>query len=159
MAQFYSPKELRSLVFFIGLGLLSLIYRLLDSPVKHEISFLSDPQYHAEARASDSLFAVLTRRKALADSFYFYAPDTTEVVSTRRNTNSKASSLAANAISLNRASRDELVRLPAVGEATADLILEYRKERGKFRSLTEVMNVRGIGPKKFERMKRYLRLE
>jgi competence protein ComEA len=51
------------------------------------------------------------------------------------------------------------MKLPAVGEATAKLIMEYRKERGKFRTLSEIMNVKGIGPKKFERMKPYLRLD
>jgi comEA protein len=159
LAQVYSPKELRSLLFFLAIGLLSLIYRLLHSPVKNEVSFLSDPHYLAEERSRDSLFAILARRKAVEDSFYFYAPDTTDVVRSKGKVSSKASMLAAAAISLNRASRDELIKLPSVGEATADLILEYRKERGKFRTLLEVMNVRGIGPKKFERMKPYLRLD
>jgi competence ComEA-like helix-hairpin-helix protein len=160
LAQFYSPKELRALMFFLALGLASLIFRLLQSPAKHEIGFLSDPKYLAEARSRDSLFAVLAKRNEIKDSFYFYAPDTTDYQPTRRSHSgsSKIASLAPSSIPLNTASEGDLMKLPSVGEATAALIMEYRKERGRFRTLTEIMNVKGIGPKKFERMKPYLRL-
>lgn len=160
MAQFYSPKELRALLFFLALGVLSLFYRFVRSPDKNDISFLSDPKYLEEARSRDSLFAILARRKQMQDSFYFYAADTTDLQPKRseHHGKSKLSGLAQASISLNRASANELMKLPSVGEATASLIMEYRKERGKFRTLTEIMNVKGIGPKKFERMKPYLRL-
>lgn len=159
LAQIYSPKEIRSIAFFLAIGVLGLIYRLLGSPTKHEIAFLADAQYLAEEHKRDSLFAVLARRKDVQDSFYFYAPDTTDRRPKRQSPSSKLEALANTVISLNRADKGELMKLPAVGEATADLIVEYRKERGRFRTITEVMNVRGIGPKKFERMKPYLRLD
>lgn len=160
MAQFYSPKELRALLFFLALGCLSLLFRLLHSSAKQEISFLSDPRYLAQEHSRDSMFAVLARRKDIEDSFYFYAPDTTEHTSRRSTkTSSKLASLTVASVPLNSASAGELMKLPAVGEATAALIMAYRKERGRFRTLTEIMNVKGIGPKKFERMKPYLRLD
>lgn len=157
----YSPKELRALLIFLALGLLGLLYRLVQSPENHEIAFLSDPKYLVDARGRDSLFAVLARRKQIQDSFHFYAPDTTDSKPRTRSygVTSKTAGLAQASISLNKASADDLMKLPSVGEATASLIMEYRKERGKFRTLTEIMNVRGIGPKKFERMKPYLRLD
>lgn len=160
MAQLYSPKELRALLFFMVLGLCGLLYRTFRSEQKPEISFLSDPHYLAEAQSRDSLFAVLARRKQIQDSFHFYAPDTTDDQARRPNYSgkSKLAGLAQASVALNSASEAELMKLPSVGEATASLIMEYRKERGKFRSLTEIMNVKGIGPKKFERMKPYLRL-
>ncbi len=157
----YSPKELRALLIFLALGLLGLLSRLVQSPENHEIAFLSDPKYLVDARGRDSLFAVLARRKQIQDSFHFYAPDTTDSKPRTRGygATSKTAGLAQASISLNKASADDLMKLPSVGEATASLIMEYRKERGKFRTLTEIMNVRGIGPKKFERMKPYLRLD
>ena len=160
LAEFYSPKELRSIALFLAIGLLSLIYRLLASPeTKNDIAFLADAKYLAEEHKRDSLFAVLARRKDIQDSFYFYAPDTTDHKPRKQGPSSKLTALANTVISLNKADKGELMKLPAVGEATADLIMEYRKERGGFRTITEVMNVRGIGPKKFERMKPYLRLD
>ena len=50
-------------------------------------------------------------------------------------------------LDLNRATAEQLVRLPGIGEAKAAAILAIREERGGFRSLDELENVRGIGPK------------
>lgn len=160
LEQFYSPKELRALGLFLLAGIGGLIYRIFDSPVSHEIPLLRDPKYISEARERDSLFQVLAKRREAADSFYFYFPDTAEIKPRPARTGSiKGVSLAATSISLNGSSRDQLMQLPSIGPATADLILEYRSERGKFRTLTEIMNVKGIGLKKFEKIKPYLRLD
>lgn len=61
-------------------------------------------------------------------------------------------------VSLNTGSKAELESLPGVGSATAQKILDYRRQAGGFTSIEEVMNVKGIGPKKFEAMKDYLKL-
>ena len=50
-------------------------------------------------------------------------------------------------LDLNRATAEQLVGLPGIGEAKAAAILAIRAERGGFRSLDELENVRGIGPK------------
>ena len=42
--------------------------------------------------------------------------------------------------------------LPGVGETTAERILEYRHEHGRFSSLEDLLNVKGIGKKKLERI-------
>lgn len=56
-------------------------------------------------------------------------------------------------ININTASKEELDSIPGVGPSTADKILDYRKEKGKFKSIEELKNVSGIGDKKFEKMK------
>lgn len=51
-------------------------------------------------------------------------------------------------INVNKASRQELVRLPGVGAAIAERIIAYRSQKGLFRQLKELQNVKGLGKKK-----------
>ena len=55
-------------------------------------------------------------------------------------------------ININSCSKEELMSLPGIGEVTATRILEYRKSY-KFKSIEDIMNVSGIGEKKFEAIK------
>lgn len=52
-----------------------------------------------------------------------------------------------NLININTASIQELDTLPGIGEATANKIVNYREEKGKFNSIEEIKNVNGIGDK------------
>ena len=61
-------------------------------------------------------------------------------------------------VSLNSATRAELETLPGIGPKTAEAIMAYRSERGAFSSIEELINVKGIGPKKMEKMRPFLRL-
>lgn len=56
-------------------------------------------------------------------------------------------------VDLNRASREELERLPGVGPVMAERILRLRERVGKFRGLEELRSVRGIGPATIERLR------
>lgn len=60
-------------------------------------------------------------------------------------------------VNINTANAEELQRLPGVGPATAARILEYRKEIGSFSSPEQLMDVSGIGEKKFEKMQPFVR--
>lgn len=55
-------------------------------------------------------------------------------------------------ININNASRVQLMRLPGIGEKTADKIIEYRKSN-PFQRIEDIKKVHGIGEKKFEKMK------
>lgn len=57
------------------------------------------------------------------------------------------------AVNLNTATQTELEELPGVGPSTALAILDYRKRNGRFRAVDELLEVRGIGPAKFEGLK------
>lgn len=61
-------------------------------------------------------------------------------------------------VRLNSAGEQDLQRLPGVGPSTARKILEYRAAHGGFRRVEELMEVKGIGPKKMSKMAPFLAL-
>lgn len=56
-------------------------------------------------------------------------------------------------VSLNTASAAELTTLPGVGDATAAAIIAHREANGPFASVEQLVDVKGIGPAKFEALK------
>ena len=61
-------------------------------------------------------------------------------------------------VNLNSATVTELMQLPKVGAKTAERIVAWRREHGGFRRPEEVMHVKGIGEKGYQRIKPYLRV-
>lgn len=61
-------------------------------------------------------------------------------------------------IDLNTATAEQLEELPGVGPATAASILGYRDERGRFASVDELLEVRGIGEAKLEEIRPHVRV-
>lgn len=56
-------------------------------------------------------------------------------------------------ININQAESEDLQLLPGVGPKLAEGIIAYRKNNGKFKQKEGIMNVKGIGEKKFEKWK------
>ncbi|MDB4990984.1 MAG: helix-hairpin-helix protein [Myxococcaceae bacterium] len=48
-------------------------------------------------------------------------------------------------VDLNKADESALLDLPGIGPARARAILEYRKSHGPFRSLSQLLHIKGIG--------------
>jgi comEA protein len=63
----------------------------------------------------------------------------------------KKSDATVDRININTASMSALMKLPGVGQSIALRILSYREEHGPFKRIEDIMKVRGIGPKTFER--------
>jgi competence protein ComEA len=59
-------------------------------------------------------------------------------------------------ININEADEKQLEKLPGIGPTKAKRIIEYREKNGKFKSLDELLNVNGIGPKTLEKIENYL---
>ena len=57
-------------------------------------------------------------------------------------------------VNINRASVTELDALPGVGPSTAQAIVDYRTTNGPFGSPEDLLNVKGIGPAKFDAMRK-----
>lgn len=107
------------------------------------------------------------------DGEKIYIPSKKEVQEFRKNDNNtssnvnsknnKKNSIATNEVvkrsgkvNINRAGRAELTTLTGVGDKTADMIIKYRKEKGKFKSISDIKNIKGIGDAKYDKMKNHI---
>ena len=56
-------------------------------------------------------------------------------------------------ININTAGKEELLKLPGIGNSKAESIIAYREEHGAFSDVKELMNVSGIGEGIYEKLK------
>ena len=56
-------------------------------------------------------------------------------------------------IDLNRAEVDQLHRLPGIGPALAARVVEFRRVHGPFATVDDLLQVKGIGPKRLDRLR------
>ena len=62
-------------------------------------------------------------------------------------------------ININTAAQFELETLPGIGPTTAQKIIDYRNDNGPFVAIEDIINVSGIGPVTFERIKDLITVE
>ncbi len=66
---------------------------------------------------------------------------------------------AAIRIDLNTASKEELTIVPGIGPSTAVAIARLREKKGGFRKVEDLLEVKGIGPRRLEKIRRFVRCE
>jgi comEA protein len=59
-------------------------------------------------------------------------------------------------VNINTANSEQLQQVPGIGPATADKILQMRKSYGPFKSVDDLLAIRGLGAKRLEKMRKYL---
>ena len=64
-----------------------------------------------------------------------------------------------NSIDINVATKSQLMNLPGIGASFAERIIDYRKTHGTFASVDELLNVKGIGKKKLEKLRPFVRVK
>jgi competence ComEA-like helix-hairpin-helix protein len=59
-------------------------------------------------------------------------------------------------VNINAANSEQLQTVPGIGPATAEKILQMRKSYGAFKSVDDLLTIRGLGQKRLEKMRKYL---
>lgn len=59
-------------------------------------------------------------------------------------------------INLNTATAEQLTAVPGIGEKLAARIVEHRQKNGSFKSVQELMNVKGVGEKSLGKLEPFL---
>ena len=97
----------------------------------------------------------------VSDGEKIYIPNLAEEESEVEQNNSSNSTSNTNSnsngkVNINKATATELTSVPGIGASTAQKIITYREENGKFQAIEDVKKVSGIGDSKFESMKDYI---
>jgi comEA protein len=61
-------------------------------------------------------------------------------------------------LDVNRASAEDFQKLPGIGPELARRIVRYRQQHGPFRRVEDLIAVRGIGHKKWRKLRPYLQV-
>jgi competence protein ComEA len=59
-------------------------------------------------------------------------------------------------VNINTANSEQLQQVPGIGPATAQKILQMRKSYGAFKSVDDLLAIRGLGQKRLDKMRKYL---
>ncbi len=90
--------------------------------------------------------------RIVEDGEQIYIPEIGEVIEETNNIIT-SNNYRQNKVNINNASQAELETLSGIGEVLAGRIIDYRESNGKFTDIKNIMNVSGIGTKKFEDIK------
>lgn len=131
-----------------------------------EGSRISDAIEAAGGELTTADFSKVNLAYVLSDGQKIYIPsiyDTQEITQDEYISNSGGNTVVGDTpkqiektnekININTANEKELETLNGIGKATAEKIIQYRTENGKFDSIEDIMNVNGIGEAKFSNIK------
>lgn len=141
----FTPNERRLLLILIGLFLLGAglkLFRLSHEPPLPKFTYAS----------ADSEFA--SRSAAFNDSLRALHQS-----GGRQGLHQKGTPPALGSLNINTATRDELRRLPGIGDVLSGRIVARRARHGRFRSIDDLKDINGIHQKTIDRVRPYLRLK
>jgi len=116
-------------------------------------SRLNDLVLEAGGASPDANLRYINLAIRLLDGDSFYIPNMEEEEPTHLQpggTENKEKT-----IDLNKATKEELMTVPGIGPSTADNIINYREETGRFNSVDDLLQVDRIGDKTLEKIRSY----
>ncbi len=70
----------------------------------------------------------------------------------------KAQASPDNPVDINKATEESLTTVPGIGKVTAERIVKWRETNGPFRRIEDLMKVKGIGDKTFDKLRPYIKV-
>lgn len=155
----FTPTEIKVILFFVVIFLVGYFYsEFFKGPIA--------PEYvEYDYSDQDSLFNYYLNTELdesdnlTSKSDLEIKREVLELSSTEYSKAENLPTLIEKSINLNTAGMEELVRLPGIGEKTAEKIIQLRNTRERFTVLEELMDVNGIGKVKFNKIKKFLYIE
>ncbi|MBT8386955.1 MAG: helix-hairpin-helix domain-containing protein [Ignavibacteria bacterium] len=152
----FTQTEIKVILFLIVVFLVGAAYSIVTSNNKGEyINFDYSEQ--------DSLFLLYKENFPKGDNSPNASVDikaeVLELKSLDFEQNKKPPLPQEKSININTAGANQFISLPGIGEKTAKKIILLRDEKGGFKNLEELMDVRGIGEVKFNKIKKFLYIE
>jgi competence protein ComEA len=136
------------------------VYRLApDSRVADAIEQAGGATEHADLDALNLAEPLQDGQKIHVPRKGEVSPPTVASVAPSRTPRSAPQAAAAATqfpINLNTATAEQLEAIPGIGPVLAQRIIEYRQTHGRFQSVDELLEVRGIGSKRLENMRPYV---
>lgn len=135
---FFTKEEISVLLFLILFTVFGVILKIYKSSSQKEVV-----ENQFEKTDIDSILVAIFSEERI---------DKSDVITTKK----KEEPLKKKSININKASVEELTKLPGIGEKTAKKIVEYRQKYGGFKKIEDIMKIERIGPKLFEKIQDYI---
>lgn len=152
----FTVTEIQVILFFVFLTVLGAGYKYFDAnfSISKKFSYSKD----------DSLYTALVNEANTRNGYKLNVQDimsgvqrdSLDSTSTTSNADLSETKLAKGSIAvvnINTSGVAEMATLPGIGIKTAEAIVDYRKSIGKFSRLEQIMDVKGIGQKKFDKIR------
>lgn len=151
-----TATEYKPAKYSLGFGL---SYKIKDYEINIDYSYL-----HHLVLSGQHLFSLGLNFAKPQKVYYEEEPQTkkTKKVTTQKEIQYRRQikeKLPSKPINLNTATKEEIANLPGIGPSTAQKIVEYRQQIGRFTSLEQLLEVPRVGSLTLQRIKQYVVLE
>jgi len=154
----FTTVEVKVLLFLISMFILGYSYKIF---IKDTEKNIRDFDYTYR----DSLFLSAigegnsSTSEKITETDVDYKQEVLDFNKVDFNSPKKTEVITRKSINLNSATIQDLIKLPGIGEKTASAILEYRKQIGRFKFLEQLLDIKGIGSSKLNKIKEYIFIE
>lgn len=136
-------------MFFIGIGVM--YYKTRPEQINKKFSYVQEDSLFAYFNGLEFDTTAAESGSLFPNEKHFLAKNTEQIPYLKKS--------FSGTLNLNTASLDQLTTLPGIGTKTAAQILAYRTRVKVIKSLDELLNVKGIGEKKIQRLRSFLTLK
>jgi competence protein ComEA len=107
----------------------------------------------------DAYLGDLNQASILSDGQKIYIPTQSEMEKAINVNSGDFSESGDDLINLNRATKEDLMKLPGIGEAKADSIIKYREKNGLFKNVKDITKIAGIKQGVYQKIEKLIKVD